>query len=121
MRSSTELRLLAPRLEVAGLPLSALVHLLEDHDADTIRNVSTICHSPEMTRNLNRYLADQGDLEPALKGGDLVELGVPRGPMLGRVLAQLRDMRIDRTLTSEEEERQWVKSLVTSQEGGSYG
>lgn len=121
VRSSTELRLLAPRLEVAGLALSALVHLLEDHDADTIRNVSTICHSPEMTRNLNRYLAGQGDLKPALKGGDLVELGVPRGPMLGRILAQLRDMRIDRTVTSEEEERQWVKSLVTSQEGGSYG
>ena len=118
VRTSTELRLLAPRLEVAGLPLSALVHQLEGHEAETIRTVSTICHSPEMTRNLNRYLAGQGDLKPALKGGDLLEMGVPRGPMLGRILAQLRDMRIDRRVNSEEEERQWVKSLVSSQEGG---
>lgn len=121
VRSSTELRLLAPRLEVADLPLSALVHLLETHQTDTVRFVSSICHSPEMARNLVRYLAGNGEIKPALKGGDLVNMGVPRGPMLGKILAQLRDMRIDRTVTSEEEERQWVKSLVTSQEGGSYG
>ncbi len=121
VRSSTELRLLEPQLEGTGLSLSALVHLLEGYEADTIRIVSTICDSPEMARNLDRYLAGNRDLKPALKGGDLLEMGVPRGPMLGRILAQLRDMRIDRTVSSEEEERQWVKSLVTSQEGGGYG
>ena len=81
--------------------------------------MSSIGDSPEMARNLNRYVAGSGDLKPVLRGGDLLEMGVPQGPMMGRVLAELRDMRLDRRVTSEEEERQWVKKrLVTSREGG---
>lgn len=34
-------------------------------------------------------------VHPALRGDDLVALGVPRGPALARVLADLRDARLD--------------------------
>ena len=102
VRSCAELRSLATKLEDSHLPLSALVHLLESHEANTIKIVSSICGSPEMARNLNHYLAGNGNLKPALKGGDLLEMGVPRGPMLGRMLADLRDMRLDRRVNSEE-------------------
>ena len=114
VRSSIELRAMESSLADAGLPLSALVRLLERHDAKTIRIVSSICDSPQMARNLNRYLESEDNLKPALKGGDLLELGVPSGPLVGKTLADLRDLRLDRRISSEEEERRWVKCLVAS-------
>jgi tRNA nucleotidyltransferase (CCA-adding enzyme) len=54
-------------------------------------------------------------LEPrvvSLSGDDVVALGVPRGPAIARVLAELRDGRLDGTLSSRELEeahvRQWI-------------
>lgn len=119
VRNSIELHAMQGRLADADLPLSALVRLLEGHDALTIRIVSSISDLPEMARNLTRYLDSCGDLKPSLKGGDLLEMGVPSGPLVGKMLADLRDMRLDRRISSEEEERQWVKELVASYGFGS--
>jgi tRNA nucleotidyltransferase (CCA-adding enzyme) len=48
----------------------------------------------------------------ALSGDDVVALGVPRGPAVARVLADIRDARLDGGLTSrameEEHVRQWI-------------
>ena len=121
VRTTTELRALEARLADGSLPLSALVRLLEGYDSITIRIVAAISDSPEAARNLNRYLDgdSDGDLKPSLKGGDLLALGVPSGPLVGKVLADLRDMRLDRRINSEEEERKWVRDLVVSQCYGS--
>ena len=119
VRGSIELRVLEPRLVDDGLPLSTLARLLEGHDAQTIGTVAGISDSPEVARNLGRFLEGSGDLKPALNGADLLALGVPRGPMVGRTLATLRDMRLDRRVNSEAEERQWVKSMVASHDDGS--
>jgi tRNA nucleotidyltransferase (CCA-adding enzyme) len=48
----------------------------------------------------------------SLSGGDVVALGVPRGPAVARVLAEMRDARLDGSLTSRAMEearvRQWI-------------
>ncbi len=115
VRSSNELRAMTDSLSSSGLSLSVLARLLDGLEADTIGIVSSISDSPQMARNLNRYLESNGDLRPALKGGDLLKMGVPSGPMIGKVLSELRDLRLDRRISSEEEERQWVKKLVATQ------
>ena len=121
-RTSIELRLMEVRLADTGLPLSTLFRLLDGFEEKTIRTVAAICNSQKMARNLGRYLDSRGDLKPSLKGGDLLEMGVPSGPLVGKMLAELRDLRLDRRIHSEEEERQWVKGLVASQGFGSgYG
>jgi tRNA nucleotidyltransferase (CCA-adding enzyme) len=114
VRSSIELREMESSLADDGLPLSALVGLLKSHDIKTVRIVAAITESLAMARNLNRYLDSYGHLKPVLNGDDLLEMGVPSGPLIGRVLADLRDMRLDRRVNSEEEERQWVKGLLAS-------
>ena len=117
VRCSTELRWLEPRLEQADLSPSALARLLAGQEKETIEVVAKITDSPAAARNLNRFLEGESDIRPALKGDDLLEMGVPQGPTLGRMLAELRDMRLDRKVNSEEEERRWVKGMVTSQDG----
>ncbi len=117
VRCSTGLRWLEPGLEQADLSPSALARLLAGQEKGTIEVVAKITDSPAVARNLNRFLEGESDTRPALKGDDLLEMGVPQGPTLGRMLAELRDMRLDRKINSEEEERLWVKGMVTSQEG----
>lgn len=120
VRSSIELRQKESGLADEALPLSALGSQLEGHDVKTVSIVAAITESAEMARNLNRYLDGYGHMQPVLNGDDLLEMGVPSGPLIGRALADLRDMRLDRRINSEEEERQWVKGLLASH-GSGYG
>ena len=49
----------------------------------------------------------------ALTGDDVVALGVPRGPAVARVLAELRDGRLDGRLTDRSMEIEHVRQWVT--------
>jgi tRNA nucleotidyltransferase (CCA-adding enzyme) len=60
------------------------------------------------------YLAQGRAVRPRLGGLDVVALGVPRGPEVGRVLAILRRARLDGALGSLAEERELVKEWLTS-------
>jgi tRNA nucleotidyltransferase (CCA-adding enzyme) len=53
-------------------------------------------------------------VQPRLTGGDLLALGVPRGPQIGRALAMLRRRRQDGAVGSLAEERELVKEWLTS-------
>ena len=48
----------------------------------------------------------------SLSGDDVVALGVPRGPAVARVLAELRDARLDGTLTSRAMEEEHVRQRI---------
>lgn len=56
-----------------------------------------------------RALARWGRTRPALDAAEVIALGVPRGPMLGRVLHELRRARFERTLTSKAAARAMVR------------
>ena len=53
-------------------------------------------------------------VQPRLTGGDVLALGVPRGPEVGRVLGMLRRKRLDGAAGSLAEERELVKEWLTS-------
>ena len=55
-----------------------------------------------------RYLAEIRRVTPLLNGADLRALGVAPGPMLGRLLADLRAARIDGLVASRDDELAWV-------------
>ena len=48
----------------------------------------------------------------SLSGDDVVALGVPRGPAVARVLAEVRDARLDGTLTSRAMEEAHVREWI---------
>ena len=54
---------------------------------------------------LTAYLRSLDETErPALNGYDLLELGVPRGPLMGEIVRTLSDARLDGKVWSREEE-----------------
>jgi len=59
-----------------------------------------------------RALDRWGRTKPALTAAEVVALGVPRGPALGRTLRELRRARFERTLTSRAAAREMVRHAV---------
>src|SRR5262249_8720557 len=49
-------------------------------------------------------------VRPLLSGEDLMALGVARGPRVGQCLASLRQLRLDRRVTTRNQERTFVKA-----------
>ena len=63
------------------------------------------------------YEVTEGTIE--LDGRDLLELGVPSGPLMGHILRDLRDARIDGLVDTEDEERGLARELLAR--GGQPG
>jgi len=59
---------------------------------------------------LDWYLGEAAGVRAVLGGEELVALGVPRGPAVGRVLGELRDARIDGAARSRADEEALVRS-----------
>ena len=71
-------------------------------------------------RVLKDYLDELRHVAPDLKGGDLLALGVPEGPLVGQILGQLREAKLDRRLATSAQEQRLVKELL-AQWGGQPG
>ena len=59
---------------------------------------------------------DDADLNPPqlLRGNDLMQLGVPSGPAVGKLLGHLRNLQLDGKVTSRELAIKWVEQQCTS-------
>ena len=61
---------------------------------------------------LTLYLGELVGTAPSLTGDDLIEMGVPQGPNVGRLLRELLYARLDGNITSPEDERRMVQSRL---------
>ncbi|MCY4367370.1 MAG: hypothetical protein OXE17_14275 [Chloroflexi bacterium] len=118
VRESVKLHQLETALSGTGMAASELHRFLEDFEIWTIGAVARITDRAVVAGNLERYIEEYQDLSPALNGNDLLAMGVPPGPAVGKALASLRDLRIDRKVLSEEEEREWVRELLAVEKYG---
>ena len=119
VRDVIVLRGMESSLGKPGLPASELFRMLEGIDEESIAACAALTDSPKAAENLKFYQGELRNVATVLKGGDLLDLGVPPGPTVGRALAMLRNARLDRQVGSEEEERLWVKNLVSTEYSGS--
>ncbi|NUQ00605.1 MAG: hypothetical protein HUU35_12200, partial [Armatimonadetes bacterium] len=65
---------------------------------------------------IDAYLANWRGLRPALDGDDLLRLGVPQGPLVGRLLGELRAARLDGLVSERYHEEEWVRRSLRKEE-----
>jgi tRNA nucleotidyltransferase (CCA-adding enzyme) len=66
-------------------------------------------------QRLDAGLTRAGDGAPLLRGADVIELGVPRGPAVARALAALRDGRLDGEISDRAAEIDYVRRWIARQ------
>jgi tRNA nucleotidyltransferase (CCA-adding enzyme) len=70
---------------------------------------------------LRSWLEELRFREPLLSGDDLLETGVPQGPLIGRLLDELRRARLDRTVGTRDDELTLVKRRLPMMQSDGNG
>lgn len=100
---------------LASLPLrpSSLYLTLRDFPPEAIK-ANILAVGGEIGQRLECYLKRLRPLRISLRGDDLIKMGVPPGPLVGKILQQLLLAKLDGEIKSREEEISMVHSLLSS-------
>ena len=96
-------------LEREPMPPSRIVEILEPLDDAAIEACMLAMGGGVAGDRMRRYLTELRHVRPELNGGDLIALGVPEGPRVGEMLAELRRARLDGLLATAEDEERYVR------------
>ncbi len=120
VRDTISLRQLEATLADPQIAPSEVYRLLEPMSLAAVMALSRIARSATAAQRVSEYYRDLRHVSVALNGRDLLDMGVPDGPMIGAVLQELKDGRLDGRIVSMEDERRWVRER-TSAIGGDAG
>ena len=121
VRDTVDLKLHEGRVSDLGLSGSQLANLVEKYAKEALLAVSMLTESHCVSRRLDRYLNELRYVSPALDGRKLLAMGVPSGPMMGQILSDLRNARLDGQVGTEEEERSLVQKILVQGGQPSHG
>lgn len=83
---------------------SEVVTILDRSDPVALALYITLDLDPTVTPVLEQYVAEWQHVRPTLNGRDLQELGIPRGPVYGQILAAIRSALLAGEIQGREEE-----------------
>jgi tRNA nucleotidyltransferase (CCA-adding enzyme) len=112
VRDTIRLRELEPELAAPDMERSRLFHLVEVFSQTAALAVSRVTASAPVAKRLSEYWNELRFVTTALNGGDLLAMGVPQGPLVGQVLRELQDARLDRQVATVGDERRLVRQSL---------
>jgi hypothetical protein len=112
---------LEAELASPGLSDSRTVRLLQPLSEDALRAVAQITSEKLAGRRVSKFLDELRSVSPQLDGADLMALGAPSGPVLGRIIDELFDARLDGRVATVEDERRFVREALVRGGGSQVG
>ena len=92
---------------------SELYRMLSPFDLGAVTSWARLTRYPVVAEALNLFVKELRFVRPVISGATLMEMGAPQGPLVGRILARLRDARLDGVVTEEREERTLALALMS--------
>jgi len=116
LRDTIDIKTKLPVLADPELKPSRIYHLLHGYNPTAITANSLACDSPLARQHIQLFLKKLRYVKPALTGNDLQKIGIAPGPRMKEILQRLHNARLDRKVTSKEEEnilvRKWLDKEV---------
>ena len=112
VRDTPRLREREKELMVEPLRHSQLVSILDGYCNEAVLAVSRLSPSSLVGQRLQHYQKELQTVMPVLGGEVLLAMGVPEGPDVGRLLAELREAKLDGSVSGEQDERRLVQKFV---------
>ncbi len=104
IRGAAAFRDIASLLESPDLLPSEVVELLENIPAPVLEFQRLAGPKTRQHENIDAYLRRHREIRAEMTGDDLAEQGVPRGPLMGQLLQELKTARLNGKVASQEEE-----------------
>ena len=93
-----------PQFKAGGLRPSQLARMLEGLEPAAVSAWAELTADEVVADALRRYATELKFVKPRLSGAALLGMGVTEGPMVGEILACLREARLDGTVKTEADE-----------------
>ncbi|MBI5642401.1 MAG: CBS domain-containing protein [Deltaproteobacteria bacterium] len=93
---------------------SSLYSLLDELPIEVIIYLLAKAQREHVKRSLSNYITKLKYTETALKGADVKKMGVEEGPVIGEILRELFNRRLDGELLAREDEERFVRDYVST-------
>ena len=100
-------------LMTPDLKRSRLHNVLRHLDPAAVKGYALVTREAVVVGNLQLYARELRYEKPLLNGDDLIELGVPQGPMVGELLDGIFSARLDGFVATREDEVDFILSRVS--------
>jgi tRNA nucleotidyltransferase (CCA-adding enzyme) len=97
---------------------SRLYRALVNYHERSLRAALTVIDQPAARAAIELYLNELRQIKPTLNGTRLQELGVPRGPLLGRILDEVQAALLDGLVTTPQQEEAYARRIMAREGRG---
>ena len=98
-----------PSFEDPNLLPSEIYAMFDRFSPTSLEVNGWLSDSPTVRRALNSHLTEWRYVKPILNGDEIVSMGIPEGPLVGQILTELRNARIDGKITTRDDEIRLVE------------
>ncbi|MBI4299472.1 MAG: CCA tRNA nucleotidyltransferase [Chloroflexi bacterium] len=112
VRDTVAVKDISPYLCRADLSASQLYDCLKDRSPSAVAANLSLSSSPNVQQRLSLYLNQLRFIKPLLGGRELIRMGVPQGPLVGKLLEELHAARLNGRVSNRDDEEEWVRGRL---------
>lgn len=105
-------------LSTPGVSPSAIYNLLRDFSPSALEANSLVTQSAVASQAIHLFLNRLKDVQVLLTGDDLIEMGIAPGPQIKEILELLHQAKLNRKITTRQDEEEMVKGWLAQKQGG---
>ena len=112
VRDTITLGGLKSSISAPDLKISEICRILDALEPGAIEATVRFTSEPLLSERLIRYLREWRQLRGFLTGDDLLDMGIPSGPRIGKILRELRSALLDGLVSNMADERTLIGEII---------